>query len=433
MLNTLDYERIVLSSIIFDPKHRKNLFSSLRKNDFLSIPHQDIFQVCFDLEKNQLPIEDSFIKSALEKINKWDEIAFISVLSAVPTENIDAYKKVVIDHAREREYRLALSLILDKTKALPIEEINAQVAELSEKYTSNQEILTNEFNFEDLENIEEEEATFYIKDFMPIQKNEVNLFSGKGGSGKSFLNLLLLAKLQKEKLKCFGFFSEDSKGITKKRCNTLANNGVHDIDFVGVVIAGKDTKKESFVMRDKTTGLPTESPYFARFKRAVKDFDIILIDPLIAFYGLDENSNGEIRFFMDLLNRFCSTENKTILLIHHHSKQGASRGASAIVDAVRMHYEISFEQDEEGVIINSHQRLSKLVKNNHWRGKTDFTFRLFSDEDTREKSFSEKKVLGLDAIDDDFEKYNSALDITIEDDEFHGDFEELKKAGVIFE
>ena len=48
---------------------------------------------------------------------------------------------------------------------------------------------------------------------------------------------------------------------------------------------------------------------------------------------------------MSLLNKWCVDENKTIILTHHHSKasgtnKSSARGASAFIDACRMHYVI---------------------------------------------------------------------------------------------
>ncbi len=40
---------------------------------------------------------------------------------------------------------------------------------------------------------------------------------------------------------------------------------------------------------------------FELMKQQLKDFSLIVIDPLIAFFGADENSNADARFFMSLL------------------------------------------------------------------------------------------------------------------------------------
>jgi len=211
---------------------------------------------------------------------------------------------------------------------------------------------------------------FYLKKILPIQKNEITILSAKGGTGKSYLGLYLLMLLKKHhKLKVLGYFSEDDIGITKHRLNKLEkiHNLKTDIDIIG-----KDNRPESFVRYDKSKNLEVTN-YFYRFKNQLKKYDVILIDPLIAFIAGDENSNSEARFFMNLLNEWCTKENKTIILIHHHSKgeNGAVRGAGAYIDAVRLHYSINVIKDEKNF------RLIKLEKTNHYNGKTDFKIQLF--------------------------------------------------------
>lgn len=379
--NILEYERTILSSIIFEPEHRDKLFEDLNKKDFSSVAHRDIFEACLNLEKRGLPIEDEFIKTELVKTGKWDEMAYIVAISVLPTDNIDAYKKVIKEYSRNKEYRLEMALVLDKTKELSIDEVNAQVKKLADKFESEGDISNSEFDISCSADIIPTKAEFFYADDIPIQKNEVNLFSGAGGIGKSFLNLYLLARISKNhKKRVFGFFSEDPKGITANRIKILEN--LHEkLDFSSVFIGGKSSVVSSFVMRDRN-GLPVESPYFGRFKKAMRDYEIILIDPLIAFFGLEENSNSEIRYYMNLLNKWCDDEDKTILMIHHHSKGGESRGASALIDAVRMHYEVGIgevktDAKEKPAESKNEYRYLKLLKRNHWSGKNDFKVKLF--------------------------------------------------------
>ena len=117
---------------------------------------------------------------------------------------------------------------------------------------------------------------------------------------------------------------------------------------------------------------------------------LIVIDPLIAFFGADENSNADARFFMSLLNKWCVDENKTIILIHHHSKsngtsKSSARGASAFIDACRMHYII------EKVENDSRSRKVIIDKTNHFSNdKKDYIIKLF-DVKVEVVTYREKK------------------------------------------
>jgi replicative DNA helicase len=136
-------------------------------------------------------------------------------------------------------------------------------------------------------------------------------------------------------------------------------------------------------------------------KQQLKDFSLIVLDPLIAFYGADENSNADARYFMSLLNKWCVDENKTIILIHHHSKasgtnKSSARGASAFIDACRMHYVI------EKVENDTRSRKVVIDKTNHFSNeKHDYIIKLFDTkvevktfepQNKRESSFLEKET-----------------------------------------
>ena len=103
---------------------------------------------------------------------------------------------------------------------------------------------------------------------------------------------------------------------------------------------------------------------FYKLKNTLKDFELIIIDPLIAFYGGDENNNSQAREFMNLLTEWADKEDKAILVIHHNNKsvEGGIRGASAFVDAVRLHYEL-LSPDKENPLPNGYRTI-KIQKDN---------------------------------------------------------------------
>ena len=96
-------------------------------------------------------------------------------------------------------------------------------------------------------------------------------------------------------------------------------------------------------------------------------FDFIILDPLIAFFGGDENNNSQAREFMNLLTEWADKEDKAILVVHHNNKSvtGGIRGASAFVDAVRLQYQLYLpsELNEEN-LLPSNYRIIKVIKDN---------------------------------------------------------------------
>ena len=72
---------------------------------------------------------------------------------------------------------------------------------------------------------------------------------------------------------------------------------------------------------------------------------------------------------MQLFTEWANKENKTIIFIHHSTKNTTqSRGASAFVDAVRTVYELDKIRDNDGKEKESNKRIVKLTKDNYGVG-----------------------------------------------------------------
>lgn len=377
VLYNIAFERSILSSIIFEPRDLTDLI--LKSSDFYLPAHQNIYEAMLFLQKKEKPIDEEFIKKILVSQSKFDEQILLEVMAANPIADLTEYIKEVKNNSFKRNFGLKINQL--KT-TIPESNSSQMVQELEQTL----ELLKNDnpssllLNIESTKNIEVKLPEFYLEKKLPIQKNEITIISAKGGSGKSYLGLLILSLLKKDhNLKVFGYFSEDDKGITKNRLNKL--NEIHKFN-IDIDILGKETRPLPFIKYDRNRNL-TVTDYFYEFKQQLKNYDAILIDPLIAFIADDENSNTEARFFMNLLNEWCEKENKTLILIHHHAKGegGGIRGAGAFVDAVRLHYAINkpttIVDGKEEVEDNSPYRIVNLMKTNHYTGPNEFKIQLF--------------------------------------------------------
>lgn len=230
-------------------------------------------------------------------------------------------------------------------------------------------------NIQNTKQIQGEEPEFYLENTLPIQKQELNFITGKGGIGKSYISLLLLALLkEKYNVKTLGYFSEDALHHTKQRINSLKKLGKIKED-TEIDLIGCDSRPQSFIGYNEKHNLIVMD-YFEEFKLKTKDYEVILIDPLVCFIGNEENSNTEGRFFTGLLKQWAITENKTFIIIHHHNKSDTVRGASAFIDACRIHY--TAREDKRA--LNS--RFLVLEKRNHLGGKQNqFEFVLFNEKE----------------------------------------------------
>ncbi len=99
---SINIERAVLSSILFNPEEIEDVLGILKYNDFYFPAHQKIFAVMEKLHKEDLPLDEEFIRKRLGS-KDFDESVLIEILSANPISNTNAYVQEIKDGAIKRE------------------------------------------------------------------------------------------------------------------------------------------------------------------------------------------------------------------------------------------------------------------------------------------------------------------------------------------
>ena len=391
-LNLIDsMERAILSTIFFD----NTSIEEVKDNIFSNQKYKNIFTVMQELYKNKFPLNEETI---LAKLDNSYEQTIINILTTNPLTNIES----IYNNLIENSYKIYLQ---NQLKKISSSESNSfdKLNELEDLIQRSKDFKRQEiFNFLDFSTIQEKTPKFLLEDILPIQENEINIISAAGGSGKSYLSLYISLQYisNYKENRAFLWLSEDEIGVSKKRATSLCK--VHHNLTINqrITVIGKETQVFHFV--DKNLNVNSK---FELMKQQLKEFSLIVIDPLIAFFGADENSNADARFFMSLLNKWCVDENKTIILIHHHSKasgtnKSSARGASAFIDACRMHYII------EKVENDSRTRRVVIDKTNHFSNdKKDYIVKLF-DIKLKVVSYQDKKD---EKIIEDKKKYSIPL------------------------
>lgn len=363
-LNLIDsMERAILSTIFFD----NTSIEEVKDNIFSNQKYKNIFIVMQELYKNKFPLNEETI---LAKLDNSYEQTIINILTTNPLTNIES----IYNNLIENSYKIYLQ---NQLKKISSSESNSfdKLNELEDLIQRSKDFKRQEiFNFLDFSTIQEKTPKFLLEDILPIQENEINIISAAGGSGKSYLSLFIALQYisNYKENRAFLWLSEDEIGVSKKRATSLCK--VHNNLTINqrITVIGKETQVFHFV--DKNLNVNSK---FELMKQQLKEFSLIVIDPLIAFFGADENSNADARFFMSLLNKWCVDENKTIILIHHHSKasgtnKSSARGASAFIDACRMHYIIEKAEND------SRSRKVVIDKTNHFSNeKKDYIIKLF--------------------------------------------------------
>ena len=66
------------------------------------------------------------------------------------------------------------------------------------------------------------------------------------------------------------------------------------------------------------------SPMFDALEKRIEEVQpvLVVLDSLINFFGLDENSSKDARYFMELLRRLTRRHKTSFLLLHHQNKEG---------------------------------------------------------------------------------------------------------------
>jgi len=385
----LNIERALLSTVLFDPydEQVQTLFSRMKSSDFYLPFHQYFFSVCYDLQRDEKPIDEEFVRSALLRLGKFDEVAMLDVLSASAISNAHAYVNDLIEMSQKRSLSTIASnikqqIIEDGTSALEV--INDSIRRI-EQVAENGSITIKRKNINDMVAKEQE---FLCKSWIPIPKGTLSMFTAPGGTGKTWLVLQLAIRLAKEDAnrKICLWLSEDPEGTIRGRHDSIQEK---ILSLYGAQPLNNqiDISTDDPLLLLETNGNSAKlSSKFYAMKRELREYDVIVIDPLLAFYGGDENNNSQARIFMQAFLNWCRGEGKTIIFLHH-SKKGESngvsrsRGAGAIIDAVRCVYDmehITVRQNDKQVpdVSKLGMRRFTLTKDNYGAARyTDgFTF-----------------------------------------------------------
>lgn len=121
----LNIERAVLSAIIFDPETYEEIAAKLKPHDFYLPFHQHVFSAMEALSVEEKPLDDEFLRTKLNSMGKFDEVAMLDLLSANPITNTSAYMKEIKAKSSKRALATLATEIRKVTMEddLPAEEV----------------------------------------------------------------------------------------------------------------------------------------------------------------------------------------------------------------------------------------------------------------------------------------------------------------------
>lgn len=369
---TFDYnlEASLLCSLIFNPEIKT---AQLESDLFFNPLHKQILQSLQALDLQDAPRDEIIIRDYLVRTVKVDsniaEAALATILMQSPYSSIEHHVERLYEYKKIRDVKTALLRLQEQlNKGDSAIELESSLLSYGQKIATNRSIEL--FSLHQASSVEAKEPRFVCKDFIPIPEKTVTIFSAGGGTGKTFLVLQLAMRflVENSSEKAFLWLSEDDIGIAKERLNEISSfiyqDGAKTLDRL---LLSADQTFQAIVEENRSV---KSNPLLYKMKLILKDVKFIVLDPLIAFYGGDENNNAHARQFMQLFTHWAAEEDKIIIFIHHSTKNTTqSRGASALVDAARAVYEVDRIKDADGNEKNSSKRLIILTKDNYRASK----------------------------------------------------------------
>jgi len=185
--------------------------------------------------------------------------------------------------------------------------------------------------------------------YIPLVQNSYNILAGAGGVGKSGVALKsgVIYLLDNPSKKVFFWFSEDGIDDVKKRLRIICENMNANYDELlsRMLFQTRETDNvsEKFVARGKgRIEINKELVGELAEQCILNNIGFVVLDPLRRFHNIDENSNSEMpNLTTDVFKVFPLLSDATLLVLHHSSKEGSIRGASAITDDTRASWKLS--------------------------------------------------------------------------------------------
>jgi len=231
------------------------------------------------------------------------------------------------------------------------------------------------------------EELIYCKNILPIKKGVCSILSGKGGAGKSFLIIqeALQFLYENTAAKAFLWLTEDSEIEIKNRI-------IMTLFFILKIKKPKEVA--SILNRLFFYGSSTSpilffdennnriiSKRFLNMISSLDEYDFIALDPFSSFFNGDENSNVEVNLFIKKITKYVSVNDKIFFILHHHSKNGQLRGATAFRDGVRLHYSV-IKRNGNNVMVEIEKDNINIQK--HFDKKNKKTITIFEEVDNKE-------------------------------------------------
>lgn len=359
MLAKIEIEKVVIASIMY--KNRVDILEKIKPLIYSPI-HKKIVRAMIELETC-----DELILGTKLKEYRIKEYEILEIVATNPIENIDPYIEILSELKIKRELSNILSNVsneLEKNDSMET------IIKLEEKLNKVKSLGAGDIDFEisNINEIEDIQIKYINKDFIPFPIGSMGMISGKGGVGKSSISIKIAIKfIIEQNRKTLLWLSEDPKSESKSRIKIMCD--LLDINIEKIENKLHITNKTPFQIGKKNEkGEYVKSKEFIAFKEKCKEYGLIVLDPLISFLGVDENSNTEARIVMNFAQELIKDSDRTLIFLHHTNKSGETRGAITITDICRVAYLMDRVDDDKNArelsIVKDNLNVERIIKGN---------------------------------------------------------------------
>lgn len=334
-------EKVVLSTLLFEPERISSVSHTLKSSDFFFAAHQMIFDAMVSLDASGRPVYEESLKAFLTKHNAWNESAMLEIMTTSSAYDINGYIVSIKEHSLSRSI-MSMGARMQSIDGFDVMSKAAEYAsELNQMIETH---VASDLRIISVCDIQDGDTKFVLRNWMPFPVGTVSLIGAPGGTGKSWTAIQIGFRylMENRSHKVALWLSEDPDYQTRSRAKSIAsdilNSTLSDYKNAHIIT----TRPNPVVVNGKL-----DHERFWKIRKALRGYGMIVLDPLRAFYGGDENSNTEANVFMNALQDWAHEDGIVIVLLHHSKKndddtiKSKVRGASAFVDACRTVYEIS--------------------------------------------------------------------------------------------
>lgn len=366
-------EKSILSSILFEPQTLQDISKILHVEDFYLPVNQLIYDAMIKLNKQDLPIDEEFIKRKFPKVDN-DAMLQILAANAISQASLFSYVKELKKDSIARQIRLISLELQQEFDTKLIDKLNLLKEEL-ESVDGFTKLKKDSFNnifdkFDiDFEKVESVKFEYLMDNF--LVKNEITMISARPGTGKSLMSVAVANMLLIHKTIEQVFYIDGDNSIS-----TLKDRNIHHL------------KKQHGAKFRYFVGLGKSELW--QIINTLKKMDLsnalIVFDSIKNFISGDRDKNKDVSPVMEIL-RTLRNNGATVIFLHHQNKAQKDftsdyAGSSAFEEDTSNAFTLKRNDDKNALILKPfkarsgdlHETAFSYNAHNHTLTKLDLNY-----------------------------------------------------------